>query len=273
MTGNDLGDYLRGRRAQLTPGEVDLPSIGQRRVSGLRREEVALLAGLSVDYYTRLEQGRERRPSPQVVDALAAALRLPDDARHHLFRLAALSPREHGTVRTRVDPALLELMSMWPHNPAIVYSRAYDVLAANAIADALFGHWQHSKNLMHVVFTETSARSFYADWPAVAKDAVAGFRLGYGQAPGDPRLRQVLGELLAASSDFAELWSWHDARGKSAQSKNFCHSDVGPMTLTMQTFDVRSSPGQELVVYHAEAGSPSAEALALLGSLAASPRA
>ena len=274
VTGNELGDYLRARRARVTPAEVDLPTVGHRRVSGLRREEVALLAGMSVDYYTRLEQGRERKPSPAVVDALAAALRLPEDARAHLFRLAALSPRHHtgldGEVSVRVDPALLELMSMWPNNPAIVYSRAYDVLAANAIADAMFGQWTHSTNLMHIVFTEPGARSFYSDWATVAEDAVAGFRHGYGQAPNDPRIRAVLTELLAASPEFAELWTRHDARRKSAQSKAFRHPEVGPMTLRMQTFDVRSSPGQELVVYHAEAGSASAEALGLLGSLAAS---
>lgn len=267
---NELGDYLRARRAQVTPADVDLPDIGQRRVSGLRREEVALLAGLSVDYYTRLEQGRERRPSPQVVDALSAALRLREDARDHLFRLAVLSPRARGGVSARVDAALLELMSMWPHNPAIVYNRAYDVLAANAIADAMFTDWAHSKNLLHVVFTEPNARSFYPDWAAVARDAVAGFRHGHGQAPHDPRIREVLAELLASSRDFAELWAHHDARRKSAQTKGFHHPEVGSMTLRMQTFDVRSSPGQELVVYHAEAGSASAEALALLGSLAAS---
>lgn len=269
MATGELGDYLRARRAQVTPQDVELPSYGQRRVAGLRREEVALLAGLSVDYYTRLEQGRERRPSPAVVDALAAALRLPEDGRQHLFRLAGLSPRQLSASNTRVDPALLQLMSMWPHNPALVYSRAYDVLAANAIADAMFGQWAHSKNLMHVVFTEPDARSFYADWPTVARDAVAGFRHGYGQAPGDPRIRAVLAELLEASPDFADLWTRHDARGKTAQAKRFRHPEVGEMTLTMQTFDVRSSPGQELVVYHAEPGSQSSDALSLLGALAA----
>jgi transcriptional regulator with XRE-family HTH domain len=269
VAANELGDYLRARRGQVTPADVELASYGQRRVAGLRREEVALLAGLSVDYYTRLEQGRERRPSPAVVDALAAALRLPEDGRQHLFRLAGLSPRQHSVSSTRVDPALLQLMSMWPNNPALVYSRAYDVLAANSIADAMFGQWAHSRNLLHVVFTEPGARSFYADWPAVARDAVAGFRHGYGQAPNDPRIRAVLSELLGASPEFAELWTRHDARGKTAQNKHFRHPDVGEMTLTMQTFDVRSSPGQELVVYHAEPGSVSSDALALLGTLAA----
>lgn len=269
MADNELGDYLRSRRAQVTPADVDLPEVGQRRVSGLRREEVALLAGLSADYYTRLEQGRERRPSPQVVDSLAAALRLSEDGRQHVFRLAGLSPRGHGGVTVRVDPALRQLMSMWPDNPAVVYSRAYDVLASNAIADAMFSHWAHSKNLMHVVFTDPAARSFYPAWAAVARDAVAGFRHGYGQAPNDPRIQAVLTELLQVSAEFAELWTRHDARRKSAQSKDFCHPEVGPMSLTMQTFDVRSSPGQELVVYHAEPGSPSAQALALLGTLAA----
>ncbi|AQA04543.1 transcriptional regulator [Mycobacterium sp. MS1601] len=266
---NDLGDYLRARRSAVTPADVELASYGLRRVPGLRREEVAMLSGLSVDYYTRLEQGREKRPSPAVVDALAQALRLPEDGRGHLFRLAGLSPRQATAGSSRVDPALLQLMSMWPHNPALVYNRAYDVLAANAIADAMFGGWTHSTNLMHVVFTEPGARSFYADWPTVARDSVAGFRHGHGQAPGDPRIRAVLAELLESSPDFAELWARHDARGKTAQSKRFCHLEAGEMTLTMQTFDVRSSPGQELVVYHAEPGSPSADALTLLGTLAA----
>ncbi|QJY48073.1 helix-turn-helix transcriptional regulator [Pseudonocardia broussonetiae] len=272
MPPSELGAYLSARRAQVGPQDVNLPSAGHRRVAGLRREEVALLAGVSVDYYARLEQGRERFPSAQVVDALAVALRLDDDGRSHLFRLAGQSPRARtAAVSEHVDPSLLQLMDAWPSNPAVVYNRAYDVLASNAIADALFHSWSHSRNLMHVVFTDPAARTFYQDWHEVARNSVAGFRLAHGEAPDDPRTRHVLAEMFADSPEFARLWTAHDARGKSVERKRFRHAEVGPLTLTMQTFDVRSSPGQELVVYHAEPGSPSSEALALLGSLSAQP--
>lgn len=269
----ELGAYLTARRARLTPADVNLPSTGWRRVPGLRREEVAQLVGVSVDYYVRLEQGRERTPSAQVVDALAVALRLDEDGRQHLFRLAGQSPRARpAAVTDRVDPSLAELMAAWPNNPAIVYNRAYDVLASNAIADVLFHDWAHSRNLMRVVFTDPAARSFYRDWHDVARNSVAGFRLSYGEAPGDPRTRQVLTELLTESPEFARLWTSHDARGKTLERKHFDHHAVGPLTLTMQTFAVRASPGQELVVYHADPGSRSSEALALLGTLAATSR-
>jgi transcriptional regulator with XRE-family HTH domain len=269
MATTDLGAYLAARRAQTTPADVGLPDHGHRRVPGLRREEVAQLAGISVDYYIRLEQGRERTPSPQVVDALAAALGLTEDGRRHLFRLAGLSPQAlPAAAPARVDPSLLQLMAAWPHNPAIVYNRAFDVLASNPIADALFHDWSYSRNLMHVVFLDPTARTFYRDWPEVARNSVAGFRLGHGESPHDPRIRKVLTDLLEQSPEFADLWARYDVQGKAMERKRFHHPEVGPLTLDMQTFDVRSAPGQELVVYHAEPGSTSAEALALLGTLA-----
>lgn len=266
----ELGEYLRSRRAAIGPADAGLISSGVRRVPGLRREEVALLAGVSADYYTRLEQGRERSPSVQVLDALAAALRLDDDGRSHLYRLAGLAPRPtYRQVPDRVDPALLRLMNAWPDNPALVYNRAYDILAANPLADALFGELGAVGNLMLLVFTDPRARAFYVDWPSVAADSVAGFRMAYGSAPDDPRARAVLAELLNGGDDFRALWDRRDARRKCLQEKTFDHPQVGRITLRMQTFDVRSTPGQELVVYDAEPGTPSADALKLLGSIAA----
>ncbi|MBT0769892.1 helix-turn-helix domain-containing protein [Kineosporia sp. J2-2] len=272
MARSDLGDYLTGRRAQITPAEAGLPTGGLRRVPGLRREEVAALAGVSADYYMRLEQGRERHPSAQVVAALAAALRLGDDARGHLFRLAGASPaREPQPATDRVHPSLIQLIDAWPETPALVYNRAFDVLASNALADALFGGWAGTRNLAEVVFGTPGARSFYPDWAEVARTTVAGLRLSLGEVPDDPRVRQVLGGLLRERA-FAELWSRHDVRGKSLERKRFHHADVGPLTLTTQGFAVRAAPGQELVVYHAEPGSPDVHALRLLGTLAATGR-
>ena len=270
----ELAGYLRSRRAVVTPDQVNLVSTRHRRVPGLRREEVALLAGVSVDYYTRLEQGRETSPSAQVLDALASALRLPYDGRLHLFRLAGLAPRPRAATTAAVDPLLQQLLDGWSSQPALVYDRPFDVLASNELADALFG-WQAGQardNLMLLVFLLPEGRTLYRDWEEVARNAVAGFRLAYGMDPGDPRTRTVLTQLLAESSAFTSLWSENDARGKHAATKRFAHPEVGPMTLHSQTFDVRSAPGQELAVYHAEPGSASAEALGLLGTLAATRR-
>ncbi|GAA3638837.1 helix-turn-helix transcriptional regulator [Kineosporia mesophila] len=267
MARSDLGDYLTGRRAQITPSQVNLPTDGLRRVPGLRREEVAALSGVSVDYYVRLEQGRERHPSAQVLAALAGALRLGDDAREHLFRLAGMSsvPRSPGA-GDRVHPSLAQLMDAWPDNPALVYNRAYDVIASNALADALFCDWPGERNLLDVVFGP--AGSLYADRNEVARNSVAGFRLAHGQAPDDPRVREVLARYLR-DERFARLWREHDARGKTLERKRFDHPEAGLLTLTVQTFEVRAAPGQDLVIYHAEPGSADAQALRLLGTLAA----
>ena len=268
----DLGAFLRARRARVTPDDVNLGAHARRRrrVPGLRREEVASLAGVSPDYYTRLEQGRERHPSAEVLAALAEALQLTGDAHDHLFRLAGAAVTTVAASSSEVDPALVALMDAWPDNPALIYDLAYEVVASNAMADALFGGWPHSRNLLDVVFGDPGARTFYVDWTEVAADAVAGFRFNHGRHPADPRVRAVLARMLAESAEFTDLWNGHDVRGKTLSQKRFHHPDVGRITLTMQAFDVRSRPGQELVVYHAEAGSPSADALSLLGSLTAS---
>jgi transcriptional regulator with XRE-family HTH domain len=264
-----LGEFLRSRRGEVRPDEVGLPTGRARRVPGLRREEVALLAGVSVDYYVRLEQGRERSPSAQVLDALAETLRLDDDARQHVFRLAGLAPRPVSARPEQVSPHLLQLMDGWPGNPALVLSRCYDVLARNQLGTALFHAFSYSDNLLLNIFRDPAARAFYADWQYAAVNTVAGFRMGTGSVPEDPRTIAIVEELRASSPEFRQIWARNQARGKSAEVKTLVHPDVGRITLRMQTFDIREAPGQQLVVYHAEPGSADAQALALLGSIAA----
>jgi transcriptional regulator with XRE-family HTH domain len=265
-----LGEYLRARRAQVKPADVGIAAYGVRRVAGLRREEVATLAGISVDYYVRLEQGRERGPSGQVLDALAKVLRLDDDARLHLHRIAGLTQAAvRPNVPEQVDPQLRQLVGMWPQNPAIVLGRAYDVLAANRLGYALFPGFERRPNLLMQIFLDPGAENFYPDWEKVARYTVAGLRLLEGGTPHDQRIREVVEELSRRSPRFAEFWQEHEARAQRMRSKRFHHPDVGDLTLRIDAFDVRSSPGQELVVYHAEPGTRSAEALALLGKLAA----
>ncbi len=270
MSTTPLGAFLAGRRAKLSPDEVGLVSSGVRRVAGLRREEVALLARVSVDYYIRLEQGRERHPSAQVLNALGEALRLDDDGRLHLYRLAGQSPRTAWPpLPELVEPSLRQLLDKWPETPALILGRAYDVLSSNLLGAALYGGFDFSANLVVATFLAPSSRSFYADWPSAAANSVAGLRLAHGAWPDSPRIREVLDLLLRESPDFTALWVRNDARGKRSDIKRIVHPDVGLLELHVEAFDARSQPGQQLVVYHAELGSTSAEGLSLLGSLTA----
>ncbi|MBW8086994.1 helix-turn-helix domain-containing protein [Streptomyces hygroscopicus subsp. hygroscopicus] len=268
---NPLGRFLRARRELVRPEDVGILPGARRRVAGLRREEVALLAGVSTDYYVRLEQGRERHPSAQVVDALARALVLEKDAVAHLHRLARPAPgrRRPAARRERVSPTLLRMMEGWPRTPAVVLGRCLTVLAHNTLGGALFDGHTHSRDLVRLVFLDPDAREFYPDWERVAANTVAGLRAAVGLDEEDPELIAVVGELSLKSETFRRLWARHDIHQKTHETKRFRHRLVGELTLDYEALTVNSAPGQQLVVYQAEPGSPSEQALSLLGSLAA----
>jgi transcriptional regulator with XRE-family HTH domain len=267
-----LGEFLRARRALVRPEDHGLPA-GVRRTPGLRREEVAMLAGVSTDYYVRLEQGRDQHPSPQVVEALAEALLLEDEAAAYLRGLATPGPsrRSRRTGRREyASPGLVSLMDAWPNTPALVYGRYMDLLAANPLGEALFSWLGDETNLLRAVFLKPEARAFYRDWAKIGEGCIAALRAA-NTDPDDPKLVELVGELSLKSPDFARVWGRHEVRAKTAQTKHFEHPVVGKLSLRFENLSVSSAPGQHLVVYHAEPGSPEDHALALLGSYTAAP--
>ncbi|MEV7548356.1 helix-turn-helix transcriptional regulator [Amycolatopsis sp. NPDC089917] len=268
MGNGELGAFLRSCRAARTPEDAGVVYSGRRKVPGLRREEVAVLAGVNADYYTRLEQGRETRPSPQVLDALCRALDLDPDTREHLYRLAGATPEDISAPTSRaVSPELRQLMDGYPHTPAFVLDPVLNVLATNALADALFSPFRVADNLARMTFLDPAAPLFYARWDWTAQATVANLRVATGFPAQQPGLRALVAELSEGSTRFRELWETHQVRGKTREPKHLVHPDVGPLTLTYQAFDVRGAPGQQLIIYHAEPATPSAHALALLSSL------
>jgi len=269
MATNDLGLFLTARRAALRPDAADIRWSGVRRVPGLRREEVAMLAGVSVDYYSRLEQGREQNPSASVLNALSRALDLGPDAREHLFRLAGATPSASlSPVSEQVDPSLHRLMDAWPDTPALVLNRRLDILALNALARALYSPFEQTENLARMVFVDPAGATFFDDWDRSAQACVANLRLALGYDPHDGATLALVEE-LGVSPRFGALWAKNDARGKTHEAKAFVHPDVGRLTLEFSSFDVRGAAGQQLIVYRAEPASASDHALRLLASIAA----
>lgn len=257
-----LGEHLRSIRSRLDPAALGLPGTGARRVSGLRREEVAVLAGMSADYYTRLEQGREQNPSVQILEALARGLDLDGDEREHLFHLAGYRAPLRA-LRQEVRPELARLLGRWQDQAAFVLNGTLDVLAPNALARALFYDFSRQDNLARMVFLDPVARTFYADWECAAESVVADLRHRSRDLPAAVS-DSVVQELGEASEEFRQLWAQQRVRGKTHAVKRFRHRGVGELTLAFQALDVPDSPGWQIIPYDAELGTASAEAFALL---------
>ncbi|MFH8804532.1 helix-turn-helix domain-containing protein [Streptomyces sp. NPDC017936] len=274
MTGepNLLGDYVRARRELVTPEQAGVPVLGVRRVPGLRREEVAMLAGISVDYYLRLEQGRDRNPSVQVLESLARVLLLDGDATEHLLALGADRPRRRRRrpAKETVPRGVAQLVATLPL-PALVEGRYFDVLTANTLATALSPRFTAGANRLRSIFLDPAEQALYPDWEKAAAGMVAGFRRSVGADTDDPRCIELVGELSLASSLFSRLWARHDVVACEGAPKHIDHPQAGGLWLNRERLSVDGAIGQTLVIYHPVPGTDSADGLALLASAARPP--
>ncbi|KUN83785.1 helix-turn-helix domain-containing protein [Streptomyces griseoruber] len=267
----ELSEFLRTRRARLKPEDVGLRGFGRyRRVPGLRREELAQLAGVSVAYYTRLEQGNGRTVSAEVLDAIARALRLSDAEHAHLTHLA--KPKQHKKKPAgrapQVRGPLRTLLDTMDGVPAILVGRRSDILVWNRMAAAVFGDWAElparEQNWARLVFLRPEYRDLFLDWERKASDIVSQLRMDAGSHPDDPRLSALVGELSVKSEEFRRLWATHDVKEKCHGIQRLHHPLVGELDLRLESFHQADAHQQMLVTYHAEPNSPSAEALRLL---------
>jgi transcriptional regulator with XRE-family HTH domain len=267
-TSRGLAAFLRARRELLKPADVGLPDSERRRVNGLRREEVAMLAGISAEYYLRLEQGRDHQPSEEVLDGLARALQLDDDAGSYLRALARPAPRRRGRpAPERCDPAVQTLIDSWPLTPTFVVNRNMAILASNPIARALSHVFTPGENILRAAFLEPEMRMLYRDWDRFTTRIVPFLRAVLGAEQPDRELLELIGELSVASKRFATLWARHDVKHRSTGPTAFYHPQVGPLDLHYTILHLPEQH-QMIVTYHADPGSPSEENLRLLASLA-----
>ncbi|MFL4902625.1 helix-turn-helix domain-containing protein [Streptomyces sp. MMS24-I2-30] len=269
---NALGDFLRARRELVTPAEAGLPAgNGLRRVPGLRREEVAMLAGISVEYYLRLEQGRHRSPSTQVLEAIAGVLQLDAEGTEYLLALAGQRPNRRRTAARRDEqlPPSLTMLLQTINVPAIVFNKYGDVLAANRLAQELSPDLVPGVNRLRYLFTEPAAQEYHPHWEQYTAAVVAHLRAQMGAETDDARLHTLIGELSLKSERFRRLWARHDVRTAHSSEFEIRHPRVGGLKLMVEKFAVTGADGLEALLLHAETGSRSADALALLASLTA----
>ncbi len=275
---NDISEFLASRRAKVTPEQAGLPSYGARRVPGLRREEVASLAGVSVDYYRRLERGQVSGVSELVLEALARALKLDEAERAHLFDLARaagpVNPRRTRPVKRRVRPVVQRLLDL-TQAPAIVSNVRGDLVAANALGRALyapvFDSPEQPANSARFTFLDPAAPDFYPDWDRLASELVAALRSRAGANPYDRDLQDLVGELSTRSDAFRVRWGRHDVRFHQTGTKRLHHPLVGQITLSYETMTLDADDGLRMALYTAEPGSASQQALDLLASWTATP--
>lgn len=275
MTAGSLGEYLRARRELLTPAQAGLPDTGIRRVPGLKRGEVALLAGISAEYYTRLEQGHDKRPSAQVLTAIARALQLDQPSTAHLFGLASPGPRprrpRRGGQPERVPATMQRILDSLPLQPAFIQGRYMDVLAANRLMMALSPMYRPGTNIVRAAFLEHAVEELFADPEQRLSHAASGLRALAGPDGGadadDPRLAELVGELSLKSAEFRRLWSRHDVRPHTSGGLHRMHHPVaGDLELHYDKFLVAGADRQMLVIYQAAPGSSSEEALTFLAA-------
>lgn len=270
---DELGNFLRARRAALSPAHVGLPARRSgRRVPGLRREEVAQLALISADYYTRLEQGRITASEP-VLDSLARALRLDDDQRAYMFGLAGKSaPPRTRSDRQVLQPSLQRLLDDLSTTPAFVIGRRTDILGWNRLGAALITDFgtipEERRTFIELLFTDPAMRTLYADWEGVSRLALAQLRMASAEDPGDPKLAAIVDSLAKTDSPFREWWAAHDVAVRDAGVKTLHHQIVGELTLDWETLICATDPHQQIIVWTAPAGSPTHDALRRLAAWA-----
>ena len=274
--GNEIREFLTTRRARITPAQAGLRAVGsRRRVTGLRREEVAMLAGISVEYYTQLERGTVRGVSEDVLDAIARSLQLDDVERTHLsdlVRAAKQRPAKGRKTAEHVRPGVQRLLDSMTEAAAFVRNSRLDILSANRLGYALyseaFSNPDRPTNLARFVFLDPRARDFYIDWDGIADAGAGSLRAAAGRDPYDQDLTALVGELSMRSDDFRERWAAHDVRQYQSGTQRFRHPLVGELALTYEGLELAGDVDQILIAYTAEADSPSQEALSRLSNWA-----